>query len=304
MERREDLPNALIAFSEGLADLVEWISPVVVRVDGRRRRSGSGVVFAPGMVLTASHVLEREEDLSVATHDGRTLGASFAGRDRATDLAVMRVEDLEMEAAIPVKREARVGELALTVGRTRRNQGPKASLGIVSAVGGPLRGRWGMRLERYVQTDAAPYPGLSGGPLVGARGDVLGVVTTGLARGASLGIPAELAWRVAGTLLEKGSIRRGYLGLLSQPVRLPDSQGADLGQRIGLLVGGVEDGSPAGNGGLMLGDILMKLDGHPVEDTEDLLALLTSEMVGREVPVQVLRGGEAKTLHVTVGERG
>lgn len=304
MERREDLPNALIAFSEGLADLVEWISPVVVRVDGRRRRSGSGVVFAPGMVLTASHVLEREEDLSVATHDGRTLGASFAGRDRATDLAVLRVEGMEVEAAAPVEREPRVGELALAVGRTRRNQGPKASLGIVSAVGGPLRGRWGMRLERYVQTDAAPYPGLSGGPLVGARGDVLGVVTTGLARGASLGIPAELAWRVAGTLLEKGSIRRGYLGLLSQPVRLPDSQGADLGQRIGLLVGGVEDGSPAGNGGLMLGDILMKLDGHPVEDTEDLLALLTSEMVGREVPVQVLRGGEAKTLHVTVGERG
>jgi len=162
----------------------------------------------------------------------------------------------------------------------------------------------GPRLERYIQTDATPYPGFSGGPLIDARGRVLGIMTTGLARGATLAIPAEIAWRVARTLEERGSVRRGYLGILSQPVRLPDGQRLGLTQRGGLLVVGVEDGSPAGRGGIIIGDILATLDGQPVEDTEDLLVLLTDEKIGREAQIQVVRGGELQTLQVTVGERG
>ncbi len=304
MERKEEALDALSALSDGMADAVEKVSPAVVRVNGRRRRSGSGVVYAPNMVLTASHVLEREEDLSVGTHDGQTLSARFVGRDPSTDLAVLRVEGLDAEAATPTEGDARIGQLALAVGRSGRSEGPRASLGIVSSTGGPLRTWRGGRLERYVQTDATPYPGISGGALVDARGNVLGILTTGLARGAALAIPADLAWRVAGTLSERGSVKRGYLGILSQPVRLPDAQGLGLTQRGGLLVVGIEEGSPAGRSGLLIGDIVATLDGQPVEDTEDLLVLLTGERVGRTVPVKVVRGGEPKTLEVTVGERG
>jgi S1-C subfamily serine protease len=256
------------------------------------------------MVLTASHALEREEDLSVGASDGRTLPARFAGRDPSTDLAALRVEGLEVEAATPAGGEPRIGQLALAVGSPGRGEGPRASLGIVSSVGGPMRTWRGPRLERYIQTDATPYPGFSGGPLADVRGNVLGIVTTGLARGAALAIPAEVAWRVAKSLEERGSVRRGYLGILSQPVRLPDGQRLGLTQRGGLLVVGVEDGSPAGRGGLIIGDILSTLDGQPVEDTEDLLALLTGERVGREVEVGVIRGGELRALRVSVGERG
>ena len=304
MERKEETLNALSALSDGMADAVEQVGPKVVRVNGRRRRPASGVVYTPEMVLTASHVLEREEDLTIGTYDGRTLPARFVGRDPSTDLAVLRVEDLEVDAATPAEGSARIGQLALAVGGPSRSEGPRASLGVVSAVGGPLRTGRGTRLERYIQTDATPYPGFSGGPLIDARGNVLGIMTAGWARGAALAMPADVAWRVARTLESRGSVKRGYLGILSQPVHLPDAQRTGLTQRGGLLVVGVEDGSPAGRGGLLIGDIVATLDGQPVEDTEDLLVLLTGERVAQTVQIKVVRGGELQTLEVTIGERG
>jgi S1-C subfamily serine protease len=304
MENLKESSDLLAALSDGMADAVENVGRSVVRVNGRRRRPASGVVYGPEMVLTASHALEREEDLTVGVGDGRTLPARFVGRDSSTDLAALRVESLDVAAATPAEGAARIGQLVLAVGNPGRGEGPRASLGVVSSVGGPMRTWRGTRLERYIQTDATPYPGFSGGPLIDARGNVLGIMTTGLARGAALAIPSELAWRVAKTLEERGSVKRGYLGILSQPVRLPDGQRLGPTQRAGLLVVGVEEGSPAGRGGLIIGDILATLDGQPVEDTEDLLALLTGERVGREVSVEVIRGGELQTLQVTVGERG
>jgi serine protease DegQ len=303
MENLKESSDLLAALSDGMADAVENVGAAVVRVNGRRRRPASGVVYAPEAVLTASHVLEREEDLTVGTSDGRTLPARFVGRDPSSDLAVLKVEGLGVEAALPAEGAPRIGQLALAVGSPGRGEGPRASFGVVSSVGGPMRTWRGPRLERYIQTDATPYPGFSGGPLIDARGRVLGIMTSGLARGAALAIPVEIAWRVARTLEERGSVRRGYLGILSQPVRLPDGQRLGLTQRSGLLVVGVEDGSPAGRGGVIIGDILVTLDGQPVEDTEDLLGLLSDERVGREAQVQMVRGGELQTLQVTVGER-
>jgi S1-C subfamily serine protease len=295
--------DTLGALSAGMADAVETIGPAVVRVNGRRRRSGTGVVYGQNTVLTASHVLEREEDLTVDFHDGRNLSARFAGRDHSTDLAVLRVEGLDLAAAGPAEGEARVGQIALAVGSPSRGQGPRATFGIVSAVGGPVRTWRGPRLERYIQTDATPYPGFSGGPLIDVGGKVLGILVTG-SRGTAFAVPADLAWRVAGTLEERGSVKRGYLGVLSQPVRLPDGQRLGLTQKGGLLIVGVEDGSPAGRGGLIVGDILATLDGQPVEDTDDLLVLLGGERVGRAVPVKLVRGGQLEELEITVGERG
>jgi S1-C subfamily serine protease len=297
--------DTLSALSDGMADAVEKIAASVVKVNGRRRRSGSGVVIAQSRVLTASHVLEREEDLSVETADGRTLTARFAGRDHSTDLAVLDVEGLDFQPARRAEGEApRVGQISLAVGSHSRGEGPRATLGVVSAVGGPVRTRRGPRLERYIQTDATPYPGFSGGPLIDVRGNVLGILVSGWGRGAAFAIPADLAWRTAGTLSERGSVKRGYLGILSQPVRLPDGQRLGLTQRGGLLVVGVEDGSPAGRGGLIVGDILATLDGQPVEDTDDLLVLLAGDRVGRPVPVRLVRGGELAEIEITVGERG
>ena len=304
MERKEETLNALSALSDGMADAVERVGASVVRVNGRRRRSASGVIYAPDLVLTASHVLEREEDLSVGTHDGRTLEARFVGRDPASDLAVLGVEGLGADVVKMAEGASpRVGQVALAVGRP--GEDARATFGIVSAVGGPLRtGRRGARLERYIQTDATAYPGFSGGPLVDAGGAVIGVMTSGLARGVAIAVPAELARRVARTLEDQGYVKRGYLGILSQPVRLHAAQRPGLEGGGGLLVVGVEEDAPAERAGMLLGDIVVALDDQPVEDTEDLQVLLTGERVGTSVPVQVVRGGELKTLDVTVGQRG
>ena len=306
MENRRGDASALSALSEGMADADERVAPYIVQVNGRRRREASGVDYDAGKVLTARHILEREEDLTVGTHEGRTLEARFVGRDVSTDLAVLEVPELgDGAVAEPAAGGVRVGQISLAVARPGREGLIRASFGIVSAVGGPFRAGRGVRLERYVQTDATPYPGFSGGPLVDAEGSVLGITALGLARSVALAIPSEVAWRVAGALEERGSVRRGYLGILSQPVHLPSAQRAGLGdQGGGLLVVGVEDGSPAGEGGMLLGDILVSLDATPIVDTDELQTLLAGDRVGREVPVGIVRGGELQTLRVTVGERG
>jgi S1-C subfamily serine protease len=304
VENRISGASTLSRLSEGMADAVEKIGLSVVQVNGRRRRSASGVVYAPARVLTASHVVEREEDLSVGTGEGRTVEARLIGRDPSNDLAVLEVPELgDRTVAEPAAGGVRVGQISLAVARPSR-EGIRASFGVISSVGGPLRTGRGARLERYVQTDATPYPGFSGGPLINTEGAVLGITTLGFARGVALAVPAEVAWRAAEMLSERGSIKRGYLGILSQPVRLPAAQRAGLQGSGGLLVVGVEDDSPAGKGGMLLGDILVSLDATSVADTDELQALLTSDRVGREVPVEVIRGGELTTLRVTVGERG
>jgi serine protease DegQ len=304
VENRISGASTLSRLSEGMADAVERIGLSVVQVNGRRRRSASGVVYAPARVLTASHVVEREEDLSVGTGEGRTVEARLIGRDPSNDLAVLEVSELgDRTVAEPAAGGVRVGQISLAVARPSR-EGIRASFGVISSVGGPLRTGRGARLERYVQTDATPYPGFSGGPLINTEGTVLGITTLGFARGVALAVPAEVAWRAAEMLSERGSIKRGYLGILSQPVRLPAAQRAGLQGSGGLLVVGVEDDSPAGKGGMLLGDILVSLDATSVADTDELQALLTSDRVGREVPVEVIRGGELTTLRVTVGERG
>jgi S1-C subfamily serine protease len=304
MEETPQAAEMLGKLSDQMADAVERIAPALVMVNGRKRQPASGVVYAQSLVLTADHVLEREEDLTIQTHDERTLAARFVGRDPATDLAVLRVDDLNLEPAPTAQAAARVGQFALAVGRPSGN-GPMASLGIVCAVGGPLRTRRGATLEQYIQTDATPYPGFSGGPLIDVQGTVVGITTTGLVGGVALAVPAQIAWRTAGALGQHGHIKRGYLGIASQPVYLAPAQRGGLSQEYGLLVVRVEENSPAEQGGLLLGDVLVALNGQPVTDTDHVHALLTTgDLLGKAVPVQVLRGGALQTVQVTIGQRG
>ena len=302
MEQTLQQTDVLSTLSNQLADAIERISPALVLVNGRPRQPGSGIVYAADHVLTADHVLEREGEITIETHDGRLLPAEIAGRDRASDLALLKVPGLGLTPPPLAERPARVGQMVLAVGRPG-NTGPMASSGLVSSLGGPLRTGNGTLLDHYIRIDATPYPGFSGGPLLDATGAVLGLLTTGLVNGVALAIPAPDAWRIAGILAQHGHVRRGYLGLGTGPVELPEGQGASPEQASGLLVVRVEPDGPAAKGGLQVDDIVIALDGQPTPDTDSLQALLTGERVGTTVPVTILRGGTAVTQQVTVGER-
>jgi S1-C subfamily serine protease len=295
--------DILSALSNQMADAVERARPSLVLVNGRQRQPASGIVFAPDHVLTADHVIDREEDLTIETDDGRSLPAQLAGRDPVSDLALLKVVGLAIEPATPTNAPARVGQIVLAVGRPSSN-GPMASLGIVSAVGGPLRTSRGALLDQFIQIDATPYPGFSGGPLLDPTGAVIGILTTGLINGVPLVVPAAAAWRTAETLAQQGHIKRGYLGVSSQPVELPEAQRAGSAQATGLLIVRVEPDSPAARAGLLLGDVLISIDGRPVADTDDLQAHLSGDRVGATVLVEVIRGGVPHSLSLTIGQRG
>ena len=292
--------DALSALSNQMADAVERVAKSIVTVFGRDRQSATGIVYANELVLTADHVLERDDNLSVATADGKKLAAQLIGRDPTTDLAVLRVAGLSAPSAA-ASAAPRVGQWVLAVGQPE--EGLMASHGVVSAVGGPLRMGNGVNVERYIRTDATPYPGFSGGPLTDATGAVLGILTTGLARNVAIGIPFDLALRVAQTLTSQGYVKRGYLGVISQQVKLPTSQRAGLSQEHGLLVMRVEDDSPAEKGGMLMGDILTSVDGHVVTNADELMGLLSGDRVGRAVNLGVVRGGTLQTVSVVVGQR-
>jgi S1-C subfamily serine protease len=299
VEHTPDL-SVLALLSNQMADAVEQAGAAVVLVNGRERLPATGVVFDTDLVLTADHVLERDEDITIETASGTILAARLVGRDPTSDLAVLRVDGLGIAPA--TQGTARVGQIVLAVGRPASG-GAMASLGVVSALSGPLRRRRGVAVEQVIQTDATPYPGFSGGPLIDAQGAVLGILTTGLVRSTPLAIPTAVAWRIAGLLAQQGHMQRGYLGIASQPIHLPVAQRGGLTQERGLLLMRVEEGSPAEQGGLLLGDILVSVNGQTITDTDQLQAVLSTSPVGTALEMGVLRGGAVQQVVVTVGQR-
>jgi len=291
--------------SEALAATVEAVSPGLVRVEARRRLPASGIIWsADGVIVTAQHVIEQDEAIRVGLQSGQTVPATLIGRDATTDLAVLRVSIVDLAPpawAEPDLASVRVGHLVLAVGRP--GQRAQATLGIVSALGERWRTPTGGLLDHYVQTDVVMFPGFSGGPLVNAAGQVLGLNTSALLQGLSLTVPVATLRRVVDLLLTHGKIRRGYLGVSTQPVRLPAMLQGRVGQDTGLLVLTVEPHSPAEQGQLLLGDTLLALDETPVRHPDDLLACLSPDYIGASVRVRLVRGGQVQEHTVIVGER-
>jgi S1-C subfamily serine protease len=306
MEQGTSTGSALTALSDALANAVESAARSIVRVEARRRQPASGIVWsADGLIVTADHVLERDEDLAVGLPDGRRVSATVVGRDPGSDLAVLRADATGLT---PLARggSARVGNLALIVARP--GDDPMASLGAVNAITGPVRGRRSGRIEGLLVTDASFYPGFSGAPFIGADGQALGLATSRFGGGSGSGvvIPIAVVERVATALIGHGKVRRGFLGISSQPVAIPEALRTRAGigeQEVGLLIVGVEPGGPAEAAGLTLGDVLVALGGEPVRDTGELRDLLGSDRVGEATTAKVIRGGAPAEVSVTIGER-
>jgi len=297
------MSNTLKEFSADLTAAVEKGGASTILVDARKRYPASGIAYAEDLVLTADHVVTREENIKVMLSDGKSLSATIAGRDPGSDLALLRLAEKALSPA-KTSEDIKVGQLVLALGRPN-SAGMQASWGIVTAISGPTRTFRGGLLDEYVQTETTPYPGFSGGPLVNTEGEVLGLNTSGLTRGSALTIPVKGAWRIADALAKHGSVKRGYLGVRTQTVEIPDAGRKALNreQGHGLLILWLEEGGPAAKSGLLVGDILVAISGQPVGDADDLFSALNTDTVGKSIAVEVLRGGRPETFQVTVGER-
>lgn len=280
--------------SDELAQTVEDASPGLVRVDGRKRLSATGFAWDEQHLVTASHVVRKDEGVTVGLPNGETVPAAVVGRDNSTDIAVLRVEG--GLTALPRAEDdtLRVGHLVLALGRPGNQV--QATLGIVSALGG-------RRMEGIIMTDVVMYPGFSGGPLVDAAGLVQGMNTSGFNRGASITIGNRALRNVVDTLVQHGRMRQGFLGIGAQPVQLPEDIAAELNQEHGLMIASIEKDSPASNAQLFQGDIIVMLDNEPTPHLDALLMLLTGDRVGQSVPVKVVRGGQLTDTSITIGER-
>src|SRR6185295_3125487 len=293
--------DLLTPFSNQLADAVAAAVPSVVQVQGTRRPA-SGLVYADNVVLTTVRALGRDDGLRVRRDDGRAFDAELAGWDPTTSLAVLKVADLQAPPIAPSTVPPRVGHLALVVGRSWSNVAT-ASAGVISIIGGPLPTGRRRAIDQVFRTTAPMHDGFAGGAFLDTTGGLIGIATATAIRGLGVVIPASIAWKTAATVLEHGSLKRGYLGLAGQPVALPDSQRGAGGREQALLVVGVTSNSPASAAGILVGDVLLEFDGHSVESPEELLDLLVGDRVGKELTLKVLRGGTAKDLKVVVGER-
>jgi S1-C subfamily serine protease len=296
------MSNLLLELSNGLADAAQAAGQSVVRVDARQRMPASGIAWAGDLVVTAHHVVERDEGVGIGLPDGSPASAVVVGRDPSTDLALLRVDGAGLTAPTWLEdSELRVGQLALALGRPGRTV--QATLGVVSALGDGWRTGAGGQISRYLQTDVVMYAGFSGGPLVDVAGRVAGLNSSALARGVSVSLPTATVRRVVETLLAHGKVRRGYLGVSTQRIRLPGQAAEQAGQETGLLVNQVVEGGPAEAAGLFLGDTILAVAGEPVRHHDDLVARLSGDRVGAAVPFRILRGGQVVEISVVIGER-
>lgn len=299
------MSSALIELSNGLADAVERAGRCVVAVNEGGQSGVSGTLWRDDVVVTSEHTIRSEEKVTLVLPSGENASATVAGRDASTDLAVLRLQRAGAGTAAELADpgQVRVGQIVLAVGRRGRN-GLSASYGVVSARGGAWRTWAGGRIDHSLRLDLTPYPGFSGGPLVDVHGRVLGINTSGPRRSV-LTIPVPTVNRVVDQLLAKGRIARGYIGAGLQPVQVPEAlrKRLSLERDRGLLVIMLAPGGPAEKAGIVIGDIVVAVEGQTINDLADLQAALDPEQVGKSLSVRILRGGALTEGKITVGER-
>ena len=298
--------NALVDLSNALAGAVDTVASVTATVKARRRIPATGIVWSgDGLIVTSNHVVERDDEIQVVLPDGSESAVELVGRDPGSDVALLRAEPVsELPAVDKATAAARPGQIVLALGRPYGDL-PQVAFGGVSVAGSTLRVRGGTEIEGVVRPDLTMYPGFSGGPLVDAAGQVVGMNTSALSRGLPVTIPHQALDRIVAILLEKGRISRGYLGVALQPVRIPASLRPHVedGQEAGLLIVGIEAGSPAEQSGLLLGDTIVRFGDNQVTDPRQVHELLGPDSVGVTLDVGALRAGEPVSLTVTPGER-
>ncbi|MCA9859500.1 MAG: trypsin-like peptidase domain-containing protein [Thermomicrobiales bacterium] len=299
-------PSVLASLSDDLANAVETASAGVVTVYGRQRMPATGIVWtASGLIVSANHVVEKEDDIHIDLPDGRHVGSSIVGRDPNTDLVLLSIDGEQLTPAPRATHEPKVGQLVLAVGRPGKS-GPMASLGVIGMVGGRnANDPRSKHLGRFLKTDAAMLPGFSGGPLVDAWGDVLGLNSSTMGRGSGFTLPNEVIDRVVTSLQQHGKVRRGFLGVSAQAVAVNDQMSAslDLPSKRALVIVGLESGGPAEQQGLLIGDIIVRVGGAPVGSVDQLMEQLSGDVVGQPIEIEVIRGGELTVRSIVAGER-
>lgn len=296
--------SILLEFSNNLADIVEESGRSVIEVNGRRRMSSSGVHWRQGIIVTTDHALSREEEIIVTLPNEQTITATLIGRDSSTDLAVLKTPEIELPVAnLADATTLKVGHLVLAIARSSDN-GLSASLGVISTLGGTWRTWGGGRIDQFIRPSLMLYPGFSGGPLVDTQGRVVGINTIA-PRHVTLTIPTVTVNRIIDQLLQTGSIKRGYLGLGMQPVQLPESltRSLNLSTNGGVLIVSIEPNAPADKAGVLIGDILVALNGNSINDVSDVHDLLDPEKVGQPLTAQIIRGGNLMEVTIIVGSR-
>lgn len=297
--------GALAELSSQLASAVETAGNSVVAIHARRRIPSSGIVWRDGVIVSASHTVRRDDDITITLPSGDSITATVAGRDAASDLVALRAKTAKSHVASRADADAlRVGSLVLAVGRPGRSV--TASFGIVSAVGEGWRTWQGARVDRVLRLDLAIYDGFSGGPLVDASGNVLGLNNSALARGTPMALPASAIDRVLDELLARGHVRRAFIGVAVHPVALSATvvKQHQLPHDTALVVMSVADGAPAESAGVVVGDVLIEANGQPLRRPTDLLDALSSVREGESLELKLLRGGTMKSVSIIPGDRG
>jgi len=304
MSKQTNSSAILESISDAIVDVTERVSQSVVRVGAGRWRGGTGTVWSKdGHIVTSNHVIGDMREVEVGFSDGTKHTAKVVGRDPYSDIALLKIDSNNLTPVdVGNSDNLKVGQFVLAVSNPFGKH-PSATSGIVTNPAYNVRGWWGASMDKVVVSDARLNPGYSGGPLVDARGRMI-AINAAYANNRGISVPVNTVKSVIDKLMHDGKIKRAYMGITADSINLPDnlSEQTSIGQDAGLIVYGVDQDSAAKKAGLAIGDVIVKLDGKPVESLMDLRGLLDDKAIGRHVNVSVLRGEKLTQLTITPTE--